>query len=111
MISKRSVSRVLIGLVARARTPACHREVCALGRDRRRQVQDQVQLEADQVVPIVEIEGIPSQARFLCTLALVKIAFKQKPYVQPDAIGTGVKLVGIQVIQAMALLVWLILGI
>ena len=55
---------------------------------------------ADQVVPIVDSKGLPSQARFAIALGLVKIAFKQKPYVQPDAIGTSVKLVGIQVIQA-----------
>ena len=55
----------------------------------------------DNKPPIVDSEGTPIEEEIpLWSGSLVKLAFKQKPYVTPDAIGTSLKLVAIQVIQS-----------
>ena len=55
----------------------------------------------DQSIPIVDSEGSPITDPIpLYSGSLVKLAFRQKPYVLPDAIGTSLKLSAIQVIQA-----------
>ena len=55
----------------------------------------------DQSIPIVDSEGVPITDEIpLYSGSLVKLAFRQKPYVLPDAIGTSLKLQAIQVIQA-----------
>ena len=55
----------------------------------------------DQAIPIVDSEGSPITDPIpLYSGSLVKLAFRQKPYVLPDAIGTSLKLSAIQVIQA-----------
>ena len=52
-------------------------------------------------VPIVDSEGTPIKEEIpLYSGSMVKLAFNQKPYVTPDAVGTSLKLVAIQVIQA-----------
>ena len=52
-------------------------------------------------VPIVDSEGTPIKDEIpLYSGSMVKLAFNQKPYVTPDAVGTSLKLVAVQVIQA-----------
>ena len=56
----------------------------------------------DQSIPIVDSDGTPitDEIPLFFSGSLVKLAFRQKPYVLPDAIGTSLKLSAIQVIQA-----------
>jgi hypothetical protein len=56
----------------------------------------------DQPVPIVDSEGTPiTEAVPLFSGALVKVAFRQRPYTLPDdSYGTTLKLQAIQVIKA-----------
>lgn len=54
----------------------------------------------DVAVPIVDSEGTPITEQIpLYNGSLVKLAFRQKPYVTPDAIGTKLVLKAVQVIQ------------
>ena len=54
----------------------------------------------EKPVPFVDAEGTPiTEDIGLRSGSMVKIAFKQKPYLTPDSIGTKLELVGAQVIS------------
>ena len=54
----------------------------------------------EQPVPVIDSNGTPiSQAIPLYSGSQVKLAFVQKPYAMPDAVGTSLRLKAIQVIS------------
>ena len=53
----------------------------------------------EQAVPFVDSEGTPIEGEIpLYSGSMVKLAFKQKPYTTPDAVGTRLVLQAVQVV-------------